>query len=185
MLEQPETTEPKHPWMLVVGALAFLVTTVFSFTFQWQKSSLVERVFELAAQKEATKETTGTEESSVATGTLLQIKDQLQHIEDNQLLWSKIIEKIETTIPKTVDTKKPVAVFRSYRGNDQGTLTVSATTQDDSADPFVDIGRLIRAFSTEPSFKNVFVPSITKNITPTGSVVLSFSLNFIYEKATF
>lgn len=184
MLEQPVET-PKRPWFLVAGMLAFLVTVAFSFVAQWQKSSLTDRVDELLAKQEALKAAPGVEDNQVAVGTLLRIKDQLKHVEDNQLLWSKIIEKIENTIPRAEDTKSPVAVFRSYRGNDQGILSVSATTQEDSANPFSDIGRLIRAFSTEPAFQHVFVPSITKNITPSGAIVLSFSLNFSYQKATF
>ena len=153
----------------------------FSSYFAFAASSLESKIASLSAEKEKLQAPV-TVAAQDAEGTAIDLTQALSQIETNQLSWSKIIEKIETTVPKYKDSAQPVASFRSYNGSPDGKISVSATTQAGAPDPFGDVALLVRSFAAEPSFKNVFVPSITKSITPEGAVVLSFSISFEYVR---
>lgn len=178
---------PRRSWFMVVTFLAFLIIGGFSAYFEIQESKLNSRITDLKIKRE------GLEKASVAEGedptklraAAFSVKNELKKIEAEQLPWSKIIEKIEGTVPKMKDTNEPIVNFRSYLGSTEGKVSVSATTRSGSEDAFADVAALVRAFVNEPSFKEVFVPSVTKSITPAGETVLSFSLNFSYEKPSF
>lgn len=172
---------------MVVGLIAFLFVGGFSLYFQSQNSSLTTRLANLEAQKKellqnAKKEEPGVPSSAVS---VLSIKMKLAEIEKKQLEWSKIIEKINSTMPKIKETGEPIVNFRSYNGNEEGKFSVSATTRKGAPEPYSDIAELIRAFNAEETFQNVFVPSINKSLTPEGDTVLSFSINFNFKKQTF
>ena len=97
------------------------------------------------------------------------VRDQLKKIELIKLPWSKIMEKIESIIPQIK--------ILSYRGTDDGKITISASTREESPDPLGDIATAVRVLNEEPTFSHIFIPSISKSITPQGSSILSFSIN--------
>lgn len=182
--------QPKHSWFLVSSLVAFVTIAGFSVFFQIKSTAAETKLNNLKLQKEnflkaPTDAQSATEGAIDEISRALLAKSQLKTIEAVQLPWSKIIEKIENTIPKEKDTSKPTIELRSYTGSEEGQLAVSATTRPLTADPFGDTANLIRAMTAEPVFKNVFIPSITKSITPEGETVLSFSINFNYVKQTF
>ncbi len=182
---QPFT--PNRSWFLVATLIAFFIVAGFSGYFQIQASALQADLDELKTQKETLlKPSENPQEKEAGQfASLVQTKTELKNIEATQLLWSKIIEKIENTVPKLKDTNEPLIELRSYNGSQEGKIAVSATTRRDSADPFQDVALVIRAFATDTSFKNVFVPSVTKSLTPDGSTVLSFSMNLEYPPQNF
>lgn len=183
MIENPPFT-PNRSWFLVAAVIAFFIVVGFSGYFQFQTSSLKSRIEKLGAQKEALVKPSGDEtpSPSAQTASLLGAQSSLKKIEAEQLFWSKIIEKIENSVPKLKDANQPIIVLRSYNGSEDGKIAVSATTRADSTDPFADIALTIRSFATDPAFKQVFIPSITKSLAPDGATVLSFSINFEYLK---
>lgn len=179
-----QTFTPNRSWFLVTATLAFLIVAGFSTYFQYHTSSLQASLNELKTQKETLKKSSeGAAPSEALTfSSLVAAKSALKTIETDQLFWSKIIEKIEATVPKLKDTNEPIVVLRSYNGSEEGKIAVSGNTRSDSADAFSDIAIALRAFATDPAFKNVFVPSVNKSLAPDGTTVLSFSLNFEYTK---
>jgi len=185
MITNPEMT-PRRSWLLVATAIFFLSVALFSIYYALSVSRLKKEVATLEENQKKLSQSS-TEEGATPEGrfALTTIKDRLAGIESNQLFWSKIIEKIEATVPKNPETKEPVATIRSYTGSNDGRISANGITKESSADPFADVAELIAAFGNETTFKNVFVPSITKNVLQDGSVVLSFSLTFDYHKQTF
>jgi hypothetical protein len=183
MIENPPFT-PNRSWFLVSATVAFLIVAGFSAYFEYHASSLQASLEELKTQKETLKKSSAGAAPSEALkfSSLLGTKSTLKTIETDQLYWSKIIEKIEATVPKLKDTNEPIVVLRSYNGSEEGKMAVSGSTRSESADGFADIAIALRAFATDPAFKNVFIPSVAKSLSPDGTTVLSFSLNFEYRK---
>lgn len=167
----------KQQWFPIAVGAAFVFIALFSVYFEIRQGYLESAVLNLTNKK--TELSAQLKANKIETGdTVLNIKKQLEQIETAQLNWSKIIEKIEATAPKTI-------AIRSYNGSEEGLISASAVTKQDSPDPFADVALLVTAFNSEPSFKHVFVPSISKSLTPEGKTVLSFSVNFQYQKPNF
>lgn len=177
----------RRSWFMVAAFLAFLIIGGFSVYFEIRESKLNSRITDLKIKRESLEQEGEAirEDPIKLRAAAFSIKDELKKIEAEQLPWSKIIEKIEGTVPKIEDTNEPIVNFRSYLGSTEGKVSVSATTRGSAADPFADVASLVRAFVDEPSFQEVFVPSITKSLTPSGDTVLSFSINFSYQKPNF
>lgn len=182
-----EEFTPRRSWFMVITCVTFLAVAGFSLYFELEESKLTDGLNELKTKKESLEKPSATApgDGAVLRASALAVKEQLRKIETEQLPWSKIIEKIESTVPKEKETSKPIVRLRSYNGSTEGQIIISATTQSGSPEPFADIASLIRAFAQEPSFKEVFIPSIAKSLTPEGETVLSFSINFSYKKPSF
>lgn len=184
MLQQENSVVPqKKSWLLTVAITAFVVTSAFSIFFGFRKSSLEGEINRLQAQKKQLESQENTSTMN-ARARALEIKNKIEALEKTQISWSKITEKIDKTIPTEKESGKRLVQFRSYNGNAEGKISVSAATNSDSADPFNDIAQTIRAFSADGSFINIFVPSITRSLTQDGSIVLSFSMTFTYQQPT-
>lgn len=182
MLESPLAN--KRSWFLVGTVVLFVAILGFSIYFSVKLKSVKNDLAALTAQKESiTSLQNSDEEGGIAMA--IAIKNKLDEITDVQLPWSLIIEKIENTVPKLRDTNGPIISLQSYNGNEEGNISVSASTRPDAFDPFADIALLIRAFVNEPSFASVFVPSITKTINQNGASILTFAINFEYQKTNF
>lgn len=181
MIETPFSNN--RSWFLVAAVIAFVAVLGFSVFLAAQNASLEKRFQSLQSQKETLESEAS--RSGDTENTVLTIRDQLRKIEDEQIVWSKIVEKIDSTVPRNRETNAPVVIFQSYNGSEDGKVSVSAVTRSDSGGGFADIAALIRTFSADSSFKRVFIPSITKSITPEGATVLSFSFNFEYQKPSF
>lgn len=182
-----ETQTPnKKPWFLVVSVIAFFVLTVFSGYFKLKQQAVQKQINSLRNKKQQLEQamTSDLQSGSTTMLAIAAIKDQLVRLEQAQIPWSTIVEKIENTVPKRTETNEPSVEIQSYNGSDEGKVSLSGLTKPESPDSFADIAALIQAFTDEQSLKKVFVPAITKTITPEGSAVLSFSLNFDYHKPT-
>ena len=169
---------------MTVAIITFVVIAAFSLTFQLQMNGLKSRVDSLKAEKTKLATPFSTSGNMAGASAAAAVKNALTEIEATQLQWSKIIDKIEATIPKAKDGTALVS-FTSYTGGENGKFVVNAMTRDDAEGPFGDIVTVIRTFGAEPSFKRFFIPSITKSVTSSGAVVLSFSVSFEYIKPTF
>jgi len=159
--------------IIVVGFSIYFEASTFS--TQQEIDSITGKIDTLVAQQKA---------NSKEQGTLTQlelIKLKLETIESTQIFWSRIAEKIEKTVPKQGENGSQSINITSYSGGDSGRIVLNATTRSDSPKPFEDIAGFITAFSAEPSFAKIFVPSITKSLTPEGSTVLGFSANIQYQ----
>lgn len=186
MIEAP--VNQKRSLFLTATIIGLVIIGCFSGYFEYQKYSINKQIKEIQVQTDSMRASSA-EKKEISPADLIasavSVKTELKTLEENQLPWAKIIEKIENTVPKDKTTNEPLINFRSYNGTPEGKISVTATTKTASADPFTDVALLLRAFNLEPSFKNVFIPSINKSLTEQGETVLSFSINFNYKKLTF
>ncbi|MFA6521884.1 MAG: hypothetical protein WCT53_05905, partial [Candidatus Gracilibacteria bacterium] len=173
---------------MLIATAAFVVVAGLSVFSEVRQISFQKQVDQLTGEK--SKLTTTIKDNTSVTAVdpalkVLAIKSELKKMESTQLLWSKIIDKLENTVPKIKETGTPVVQFRTYNGTQEGKISVSATTRNGAFDPFADIALVIKTFSSDPVFKNVFVPVVTKSLTAAGETVLSFSLTLDYKQQTF
>lgn len=184
---QPPLPGSNRSWFMAIAIIAFIFVAGFSIYSGLQKAGLQKDLKSLQVKKEAlaTPSVTLKNSPTDAAISVLAAKNALRNMETRQLQWAKVIEKIETTVPKTKDTNEPIVGFKSYNGTEDGKISVSGVTRGSAVDAFADVALLIRTFANEPAFKKVFVPTITKALTPEGMTVLSFSINFAYSKQTF
>lgn len=178
---------PSRSWFMIVALAVLLIAGGFSLYFEFEGSSVKNRLDELKTKKESLEKPTEElkNDETALRASAFAVKDQLRKIEAEQLSWSKIIEKIEATVPAEKETGMKIIRLRSYTGSPEGRVVVAAMTNPESPEPFADIASALRAFGAEPSFKEIFIPSITKSLTPEGETVLSFSMNFSYQKQNF
>lgn len=164
------------PWTIIVIAALFVITAGFSIYLAIKQNFLSSEIKELQVRKESlTREIN--KRGSDSADQAEKVKDQLKKIEIAKLPWSKIIEKIESILPRIPDTNTPIIKILSYSGTDDGKITISASTREESPDPLSDIATAVRVLNEEPTFSHIFVPSISKSITQQGSSILSFSIN--------
>lgn len=186
MIESNPITAPQRSWYLNIAILAFVIVAGFSVYFQIAVTRAESKIEALQAQKlELEKPLAANVAKSNAVSAAVAIKSALQKIDAGQVRWAKLVEKINGTIPKEAGTQKPVVVFRSYNGDADGTISVNATTLSGSVDPFADAAATIRAFSTDPAFQHVFVPTLVKSTGNDGASVLNFTMNFLYQQPKF
>ncbi|PJC36635.1 hypothetical protein CO046_04435 [Candidatus Peregrinibacteria bacterium CG_4_9_14_0_2_um_filter_53_11] len=177
--------QPKQKSWYTTGMIAlFVVLMGFSLYYEISQSSLSNKIARLETQKEQLRSTENEDRRTALRARALVVLDELNRIKSDQRLWSKVIDKIEKTIPvfSTDETYEPLVSFRTYNGNEEGRISANATTRPNAADPFADVATTIKAFSLDPSFSHVFVPSITKTLTPQGETVLSFNISFEYNE---
>lgn len=101
--------------------------------------------------------------------------DQIEHL----MIASTAKEKIDAvdikwseTLTLLLDATPDDLVYRSYSGNENGTVTTAVLAQS-----FNRVADLIDILSNKPFVKNVFVPSVVKGTSPTNAAVYSFSMN--------
>lgn len=180
MIQQTYEQNSKS-WFLAISVIAFLMVGVLSGYFQVKTGALQKSIANLEAQKaEMEKSASDYAVQFKEKSSAEQLEGALTQIKAKELQWSRIMEKIENIIPQ--DGEKPIVLFRAINGGEDGKLLVNGITRADSPDPFADTAMTIRAFSGDPAFTNVFVPSITKNYTSEGAMELTFSMNLEYVK---
>lgn len=106
--------------------------------------------------------------------------DQIEHL----MIASRAVEKIDSadvkwseTLTLLLDATPDDLVYRSYSGNENGTVTTAVLAQS-----FNRVADLIDILSNKPFVKSVFVPSVVKGTSPTNSAVYSFSMNVEFQK---
>jgi len=106
-------------------------------------------------------------------------KEMLGQLKKNTVQWSKVIKKINSSIPRDRNGDFIVEVL-SYSGSQSKTLSMSMKTMPDSDKPYFDVATLIKAFDESKYFTENFVPSISSGFNEQGKEVLSFVLNTNY-----
>lgn len=176
----PEETPRRNSFGLVAAAALFIVTAGYSIYLGFTSGAIKENILRLETKKETIAASRG-DSAAGLRARILALQKQLTELEENQVAWSALVEKIEKTVPRRQDGT-PIAFIRSYTGGRDAALSLSFITDSNSTDPFGDIASVIRAFATEPTFSDVFVPSINKTLTPEGATVASFGMTLNYTK---
>lgn len=105
----------------------------------------------------------------------------LVDLDENQMLWSKILRDVLLLLPKDPSTGLQTVEFLSYSGNTSGALTFNGRTTLVNSDPYSAVAQLIRTFTDSSVFSDVFVPTLATGRGETGESVASFVLNLNYN----
>lgn len=135
-------------------------------TYQQETKTLQQQVAVLEAKK---------------VNSLQQAKGVLDRIDNQRIYWSKVVYDALLILPKDPKTGAARTEFLSYSGSSDGKLIMSAKTIAGSENPYGDVADVVSAFSKSTTFRNVFVPTISKNQNDLGQTVLTYVLNLTYH----
>ncbi len=110
-------------------------------------------------------------------------KQTVDAISEDTVEWSKIIKEVRRTVPKDAEGGVLVDIL-SYSGSDSSAISLNMKTIPGSVSPYIDVAKVIQVFSTNPSFKEAFVPSISGGEDEDGKQILTFMLSTEYVKPT-
>lgn len=106
----------------------------------------------------------------------------LASISEEEILWSRVISRIQSLIPFDATTQRTKVNFLSYSGARGGELNLNGQSRPTQGDPFADVAEVISVFNESPFFANSVVPSITIGETDQGQKIASFIFNIQYEE---
>ncbi|MBT6068984.1 PilN domain-containing protein [Candidatus Peregrinibacteria bacterium] len=119
-----------------------------------------------------------------ATQKELQLKKLQENKVKNVMVASKVVKQIgevdvrwSEVLTLLIDATPDPIIYRSYSGNDNGTITTAVI-----APSFNAVADLLDILQNKPFVRKVFVPSVVKGTSPTNAATYSFSLNVEYEK---
>ncbi len=177
------TTTPPNRSLFAIGTgIALAVLIALSVYLSINNRRLEGKITALTSKKDALIAAQKSTDATEARGSALAIKLKLDELKKNSTAWSDVVKKIDHAIPRLEKSETPIINVRSYTGSEQGDIAITAVTRADSFDAFADLALALRQLVAEPAFKKVFVPAITRTLTPEGAIVLNFSINFHYEK---
>jgi len=93
----------------------------------------------------------------------------MEQIESVDVKWSEVLSLLLDATPDDI-------VYRSYAGNENGTITMAVLAQS-----FDRVADLIDILQNKPFIESAFVPSVVKGTSPTNAATYSFSLNVKYK----
>lgn len=163
--------------LAVVLTLLFLGYLVYLFAAQ----ASVKKEAEIHQQETVVLQQQVDTLQSRKVGAMQQAKLVLDRIDTQRIYWSKVIHDALLILPKDTKTGAARAEFLSYSGSSDGKLIMSAKTVAGSVNAYVDIADVVSAFSKSSFFRDVFVPTISKNQNDQGQTVLTYVLNLTYH----
>lgn len=180
--EETQFEQPKsNSLLLVLGIVALLVVVGFSVYLNLQKQALVE-----AHQKVQEENTQLNQEIETLESSKVKVTQQAQQwlttIEQEEILWSSVLNRLQSLIPFDAVSKRAKITFVSYSGTSTGILSLNAQTRATSEAPFEDVSELIKSLNESSYFTRAVVPTITRGETDTGEEFLTFTLNVRYEE---
>lgn len=174
-------TVPKRgSTLFIIGLLALGVAVVWSLYLSFTKAAIINQQKSLSVELKSLDERFNALKSQKIEATQV-IKDFLNKIEKEEVRWSNVISSLQLLTPLESASKKAKIQFLSYSGAGGGKLTMSSQTDPNSADPYADIAELLKVFNNSAVFSDAYVPAISRGMTQTGSVILSFTFDLIYK----
>lgn len=107
--------------------------------------------------------------------------EALAEIEENELIWSDVIQKVDALVPSDV-AGRPKLNILSYSGATDGRLALSMITNPEILPPYADVSQLLATYNRDLFFKDAYIPSIGKSTNENGETTLSFVFNLTYEE---
>lgn len=164
-------------FLLYLGAAALLVTVIYSAYAFWQKSAATDKLLVLD-KSIVDYQAKITEKENAQITQAISAKQTVNDLKKGTIEWSKVISQIRAAIPK--NGVFPVAEILSYSGSSSNELSLNMKTFSASENPYLEVASVIKSFSDEKSFADVFVPSISSGTDESGKNILSFTLNAKY-----
>jgi len=179
MSEQLEMPK-KSSFFFVLAIIALLAAVAGALYLGFQKTAIEDQKKVISADIVAIQsQIEALQEQKLEAAQIAQ--DWLAQVSAKEILWSRVITRIEKLIPLDIATEKPKINVLSYSGASGGGVTLSAQTTEAQQEPYEYVAELLTAFNTSPDFANAVIPSVTKGETDQGNKFLSFAMNFVFN----
>jgi hypothetical protein len=157
--------------IIAVGGSAFL---------SFDKGRMVAKTSELETEISGVKsQIDGLKENKVEVSK--NAAEALAEIEDDELIWSDVIQKVDALVPSDV-AGRPKLNILSYSGATDGRIALSMITNPSILPPYADVSQLLATYNRDLFFKDAYIPSIGKSTNENGETTLSFVFNLTYEE---
>lgn len=104
----------------------------------------------------------------------------LAKIKEEEIIWSRVISRIQSLIPYDGTTQEAKVNFLSYSGAAGGKININATSRNTTKDPLDDVAEVISVFNDSSYFKNAIIPSVSVGENDRGEKSASFALMMDY-----
>ncbi len=165
--------------LLILGILVVLAVAIYTGYQYWDKSAQTQQ-FENLQTSISEYENRVLQYQNKKIMETISAKKTLEAFSNNKILWSKIVQKVRSTIPQS--REGDIIEVLSYSGSSGNKISMNVRTMEGSQAPYLDVARFIKAFDDSEDFKDGFVPSISAATDDEGNSVLSFSFSTIYTQ---
>ncbi len=168
-------------FLLIVGVVCLILVGSYTGFSYWQKYTAEANLEAVEKSLKGYKE----DMLQIENQRVLQAisaKNLVSEIRGDIIVWSEIIQKIRSVVP--VVGKANLVDILSYSGSVNSDISMSVRTIPDRDNPYFDVADLIKKFSDNSQFEDVFVSSISKGTNTDGEEVLSFPMKFKYVGET-
>jgi len=168
-------------FLLYLGVAALAIVVIYTIYAFWQRSSTSDQLTVLD-KSIAEYQAKVTEKENAQITQAINAKQTVNDLKKGTIEWSKVINKIRATIPKSGST--PLAEVLSYSGSSSNDISLNMQTLSASDNPYLDVAAVIKSFSDEKLFADAFVPSISSGTNDAGKDILTFTLSAKYVAPT-
>jgi len=171
----------KSPVFLILAVFVLLAAVAGAFYLGLQKSAIEEQKKSITSEMESLQ----TEIDSLQGQRLeaAQLAQQwLDKVQSEEVLWSRVITRIEALIPVDPATEKQKIDVLSYSGSSGGKISLNAKTVEAQQEPYEYVAELLSVFNSNSDFSNAIIPSVTKGETDQGTKLLSFVMSFSFNQ---
>ncbi len=166
----------KSPFMMFIGIAVMAFVLVQGFIVWSKAGNLNAEVKTLESNKSILEQQLLAYEADSANKAIGS-KNALEELKTASVAWSRVITDMRGVV------RGPdgdiVDVF-SYSGNNPGSISLSAKTNEGTIDPYFDVADFIEAVDDSPKFVGGFVPSLSAGFDAAGNGVLTFLMNVEY-----
>lgn len=170
----------KFSKMLGFGVAVFALLLVYAGYIFWQNTALGNELERTKTDFNA-QSTVLLEYENKKILEAVQAKEVLSDLSSGRVEWSKVITAIRKTLPK--GENGDIVEVLSYSGSLGNEISMNVKTKVESDNAYLDVARLIAAFTRSANFTDPFVPSISSGVDQEGNDVLTFLLNATYVEA--
>jgi hypothetical protein len=171
----------RSPFFLVLAVIVLLAIAAGAFYLGLQKSAIEEQKKAITLEMDSLQ----TEIASLQGQSLeaAQMAQQwLDQVQSEEILWSRVITRIEALIPVDVTTGKQKIDVLSYSGSTGGKVALNAKTVEAQQEPYEYVAELLSVFNNSSDFQTAIIPSVTKGETDQGGKLLSFVMTFAFNQ---
>jgi len=169
----------RSPILLILAVFSVAAAVAGAFYLGLQKSAIAEEQKVLDSDIVSLQaEITELEGQKIQAAQLAQ--QWLEEVKTGEILWSRVITRIQSLLPVDSATQTPKIRVLSYSGSQGGMLMLNAQTAEAQLEPYEYVSELLSVFNGSSYFTEAIIPSITRGETDQGMKFLSFTLNFNY-----
>ncbi len=169
-------------FMLIFAVFAVVLVIGSAVFFSLQKAAVTGENEKIDAEMDSLRaEISLLEDQKVEAARTAQLF--LAGIKDEEILWSRVISRIQSLIPYDGTSQEARVDFLSYSGATGGKINVNAKSRNTTKDPLDDVAEVISVFNDSSYFKNAIVPGITVGENDTGEKSASFAFTMDYTES--